>query len=114
MLNFSISGWGSLKAGRIFAGVCQLVTAFAGFFLLSAWMFEWIYRIFQAELGETVSSAPADWLWKWGTAGFIVSYSWMLVTCVSLMRQAKANENKNAQKVPPRLADLPDKPPKLL
>jgi hypothetical protein len=114
MLNFSLSGWGSLKAGRIFAGVCQLVTAFAGFFLLLAWMLEWIYRVFQTQVGETLSSPPADWLWKWGIAGFAVSYSWMLVTCVSLMRQAKANEDKNRQNVPPRLADLPGKPPKLL
>jgi hypothetical protein len=113
-LNFSLSGLGSLKAGRIFAGVCQLVTAFGGFFLFLAWMFKWIYRIFQAQLGETVSPPPSDWLWEWGIAGFVVSYSWMLGTCVSLMRQAKANEEKTCQNVPPKLSDLPDKPPKLL
>ena len=77
-------------------------------------MIKWIYRIFQAQLGETVSPAPADWLWKCGVAGFVVSYTWVLITCVSLMRQAKANEDKNPQKIPPRLADLPDKPPRLL
>jgi hypothetical protein len=113
-LNFSLSGLGSLKAGRTFAGVCQLVTAFAGFFLFLAWMFKWIDRIFQAQIGETLSSPPAGWLWKWGIAGFVVSYSWMLITCASLMRQAKANEDKNRQNVPPRLVGLPDKPPKLL
>lgn len=109
-LNFSISGWGTLKAGRRVAGICQLVSAFAGFFLCLAWMLEWFYRIFQAQLGETVPARPADWLWKWGVAGFVISYSWMLFTCVSLMRQAKAAELESRKNVPPRLADLPKKP----
>jgi hypothetical protein len=112
-LNFSLSGLGSLKAGRIFAGVCQLVTVFAGFFLICAWMLKWIYRIFQAEIGAPLSPQPAGWLWEWGVAGFVISYSWMLITCVSLMRQAKANEDKSCQNVPPKLSDLPGKPPKL-
>ncbi len=113
MLNFSLSGWGSLKAGRIFAGVCQLVTVFAGFFLLLAWMLKWIYRVFQTQVGEALSPPPADWLWKWGVAGFVVSYTWMLITCVSLMWQAKSDEDENRRNIPPRLADPPGKPPKL-
>jgi hypothetical protein len=112
-LNFSISGWGTLKAGRIFAGVCQLVCVFGGFLLLCAWMIGWIYRIFQAEIGDAVLFNPPGWLWKWGIAGFAISYAWMLMTCVSLMRQARAEEKRNRQNVPPRLADLPGKPPKL-
>lgn len=106
-LNFAISGWGSLKAGRIVAGVCQLVCVFAGFGLMFAWMMEWINRIFQAALGGTVPPVPANWLWQWGIAGFVISYSWMLLTCASLMRQAKSAENKNRQDAPPRLEDLP-------
>jgi hypothetical protein len=112
-LNFSLSGWGSLKAGRIFEGVCQLVSAFAGFFLLCGWMLKWIYRIFQTQLGETVSPPPAGWLWKWGVAGFAISYGWMLITCVNLMRQAKADEKKIGRNIPPRLSDSPNQPPKL-
>ena len=108
MLNFSISGLGSLKAGRIFAGVCQLVIVFTGFFLLLAWMFEWIYRIFQAEMGEPLLT-PSGWMWKWGALCFGVSWSWMLITCASLMRQARAEEDKEPQNIPPRLADLPKK-----
>jgi hypothetical protein len=114
MLNFSLAGLGTLKAGRIFSGICQLVTVFAGFFLMCAWMFEWIYRIFQAQLGETVLKNPAGWLWRWGIAGFCVSYIWTLLSCMSLMRRAKANEEKNRQNVPPRLENLSGKPPKLL
>ena len=115
-LNFSISGWGSLKAGRKFAGVCQLVCAFGGFFLLCWWMIQWGDRIFWSEiggLGGPLPPAPAAWLWQAGVAGFVISYSWMLITCVSLMRQAKANEEKNRRNAPPHLADLPGQPPTL-
>ena len=110
-LNFSISGLGTLKAGRIFAGISQLLTVFAGFFLCLAWMFKWLARVIQAQIGETLPAQPAGWLWKWGAACFIVSYSWMLFSCVSLMRQAKADEDTHRQNLPPRLADLPKKSP---
>lgn len=108
-LNFSLAGLGTLKAGRIIAGMSQLLAAFAGFFLLMAWMLKWIYRIFQAQLGETLSPQPSSQLWRWGVGCFIVSYSWTLISCVSMMRQAKANEDENRQNLPPRLADLPEK-----
>jgi hypothetical protein len=114
MLNFSLAGLGSLKAGRIFAGICQLVSVFAGFFLMCAWIIEWCHRIFQAQVGEPVSKNSIGWLLEWGIACFVISYGWMLLTCWSLMRQAKANEEKNRQNVPPRLADSSGKPPKLL
>ena len=112
-LNFTLSGLGSLKAGRIFTGVAQLVTVFAGFFLLLAWMFKWIYRIFQSQVGETISPPPAAWLWQLGLAGFAVSYVWMLLTCASLMRQSKPPENETGRAVPPKLPASSDKPPKL-
>jgi hypothetical protein len=112
-LNFTLSGLGSLKAGRRFAGIAQLVTVFAGFFLLLAWMFIWIYRIYQSQIGETVLPPPPAWLWQFGLAGFIVSYVWMLLTCASLMRQARANENKIPRAVPPKLSASSSKPPKL-
>lgn len=112
-LNFTLSGLGSLKAGRIFTGVAQLVTVFAGFFLLLAWMFKWIYRIYQSQIGETVSPPPAAWLWQLGIAGFAISYVWMLLTCASLMRQSKAQENEAGQSVPPKLSGASGKPPKL-
>jgi hypothetical protein len=106
-LNFSISGLGTLKAGRIFAGTGQMLFNFAGLFLFGTWLFGWGRRIFQAQMGETVLSNPAGWLWKWAVVFFAISWSWMLITCISLMRQAKSDEAKNSQNVPPRLADLP-------
>jgi 4a-hydroxytetrahydrobiopterin dehydratase len=112
-LNFSLAGLGTLKAGRRISGYMQLVAAFAGFFLCLTWMLKWIYRIFQAQIGDTLSAPPAPWLWMAGVTGFVVSYVWTLCTCVSLMREAKANERKGARNIPPRLVVVKEQPLKL-
>jgi hypothetical protein len=114
MQNLATPGLGSLKARRIFVGICQLSLAIVSCFLICAWVIEWSYRIYQAQLGETIPQNSSDWLLKWAVACFGVSWLWALITCVSLVLQAKAVERRTPQKVPPRLADLPDKPPKLL
>jgi hypothetical protein len=109
-LNISVPGWGSLKAGRIFAGIGEMVITFAGLFLLGAWVFEWINRIVQSEIGDTLPPVPPSGLWEWGVVCCIVSWGWTIVTCVSLIREAKAQEELERQNVPPRLADL-NQPP---
>jgi hypothetical protein len=114
MQNLATPGIGSLKARRIFAGACQLVLAIASCLLICAWVIGWSYRIYQAQLDEPIPPNSSGWLLKWGVVCFGVSWLWAMITCVSLVLQAKAAERKNPQKVPPRLADLPDKPPKLL
>ena len=108
-LNFTISGLGSLRAGRLVAGVGQLGFVLAGFFMLLTWMLKFIYRMFAMELGETPSASPPDWLLKWGAICVGISWAWMLITCWSLMRQAKADEMNARKNVPPKLTDLPGK-----
>jgi hypothetical protein len=103
-----VPGWGSLKAGRVFAGVGEIIIVFAGLSLLGAWLFEWMNRIFQSELDNPLPPTPGAWLWKWGIGLVGLSCVWTIVTCISLMREAKAYE----ESVPPRLSDLPN-PPKL-
>ena len=110
--NISLPGWGSLKAGRRIAGIGELIFALTGLFLLFAWMVEWMIRIFQSELGEDLSPVPTAWLWRSGVICIVISWVWTIVTCVSLMREARANEEASRQNVPPHLSDLP-KPPKL-
>ncbi|MGH7950436.1 MAG: hypothetical protein ACREFE_00730 [Limisphaerales bacterium] len=105
--NFGLPGIGSLKARRIFSGICQLGFALAGFVFGCAWIVRWCYRIFQAQAGETISPNSIGWLWKWAVICFGVSWLWTLATCISLVRQAKANEEKNRQSVPPKISDLP-------
>lgn len=108
-LNFSISGLGTLKAGRLFAGVGQVIFNLAGLVLIGAWMFQWVHRICQAQLGETHPVTPDGWLWKCGAVSIGISWTWMLLTCASLMREAKAAEESAS---PPRLSEVPPKLPR--
>jgi len=113
MQNLATPGIGSLKARRIFAGICQLSLALASCFLICAWVIGWSYRIYQAQMGEPIPQNSSGWLLKWGVACFSLSWLWALITCVGLVLQAKAKERRNPQRVPPRLGDSPGKPPKL-
>lgn len=113
MQNLATPGIGSLKARRIFAGICQLTLAIASCFLICAWVIGWSYRIYQAQTGETIPETSSGWLLKWGVVCFSLSWLWALITCVRLVLQAKAAERRNPQKIPPRLGDSSSKPPKL-
>jgi len=113
MQNLATPGIGSLKARRFFAGTCQLTLAIASGCLICAWVIGWCYRIYQAQTDEPIPETSSGWLLKWGVVCFGVSWLWALITCVRLVLQAKAAERRNSGKVPPRLADWPDKPPKL-
>ena len=84
----------------------------AGLYLLGTWFYEWMNRIIESEMGETLPPVPANWLWQWGIGLYVVSVIWTIVTGVSLIREAKAHKAGIQRNTPPRLADLP-KPPKL-
>jgi hypothetical protein len=111
--NLATPGIGSLKARRIFSGICQLTLAIASCFLIFAWVVEWSYRIYQAQNDEPIPQNPSGWLLKWGVVCFGLSWLWALITCVSLVLRAKAAERRNPQRIPPRLGDSSGKPPKL-
>jgi len=114
MQNLATPGVGSLKVGWIFTGVCQLSLAVASCVLIGAWVAGWSYRIYLAQADEPIPQTSSGWLLKWGVASFGASWLWAIITCVSLVLRSKTAERKNAQKIPPRLADPPGKPPKLL
>ncbi|MGH8025001.1 MAG: hypothetical protein ACRED1_15535 [Limisphaerales bacterium] len=106
--NISLPGWGSLKAGKKWTGIGEIVLAVVGFLLMVWWMGEWFVRLFQSELGESLRPVPSPWFWRSGAICMAVSWVWTAVTCVSLVREGESYEKS----VPPRLSDLP-KPPKL-
>ena len=111
MLNVTLPGWGSFKAGKVFTGIGEMFFALGGLFLLFAWMLKWMTRIFQSELGEDLSPIPSAQIWEAGVFCIVISWIWTTVTCISLMREAHAYEKEMRRNPPPRLSDLP-KPPK--
>lgn len=112
LLNLSVPGWGSFKAGRKFEGAGKMILGLGGLLLLIAFMVIWACRVAEAEVDDTTAMPPPHWLWKAGVGLVVVSWIWTLVTSISMVREARAQEKENSQNVPPRLSDLP-KPPKL-
>ena len=97
-------GLGSLMARRFFAGTGQLLLALAGFVLIMDWMFRLFSRMIYLELGEPVSASVPGWLWRWGLIFFMAGWVWSLVTSISLLRRARADEAAGQKPVPPRAA----------
>jgi hypothetical protein len=112
LLNVSVPGWGSWKAGRKFAGFGEMFTLAACLFLLGIWSFDYMNRIIQSEMGETVPPVPPNSLWQWGICLYVISEVWTILTGVSMVREARAYEAEVRRNTPPKLAELP-KPPKL-
>jgi hypothetical protein len=108
MLNVSVPGWGTIKAGKKVVGTLELIITLAGLFLLFAWMYGWMARVFESAAGEDLSPVPSAWTWRSGVICIVISWIWTAFTCISLMREARAYEKS----LPPRLSDLP-KPPVL-
>ncbi|HZI33646.1 MAG TPA: hypothetical protein VFF11_14995 [Candidatus Binatia bacterium] len=111
MMNVATPGTGSMRAGMVFTGICQLMCAVIGAALICVWMIKSTYGVVQEEIGQPTTAASIGWLWKWGVVGFAISWSWTFITCVNLFRRARAEEKRNRQNIPPKLADLPQKTP---
>lgn len=104
---FATPGLGSLMGGRIMAGIGQLLLALlgAGFVIL------WFVKLLQEEVNLADIETPASYA-KWGIAGacfFIASWLWSLLTSISMIREAKAEEPKNPPGAPPRITNVPPK-----
>lgn len=113
LLNISVPGWGSWKAGRKFAGFGEIVILIASLSLFAIWFFDYMNRVFQSELGDdTLPPVPPNWLWQWGIVLYVASVIWTIATGVSMVREARAHEAEVLRNTPPKLADLP-KPPEL-
>ena len=106
-------GLGSLIARRFWAGTGQLLLALAGFGLTVAWMFEAFYRTYLQNMGEPVPPISHGWMGKWGLICFGAGWLLSLVTSFSLWWRSQPDETTGHRPVPPRLAGVPGKPPKL-
>jgi len=90
-------GLGSIAGGRVVAGIGQLVLAIVGFVLLMGWMGIRFYELMMEQSGGSMQPHSIGWMWKWGLVVFSAGWTWSLVTSISLLRQAAA-QNKAEQR----------------
>jgi hypothetical protein len=88
MNQFATPGLGSLMAGRLFAGACQIMLAVAGFFFIVAWFINVMVQ-FYGQIEGNVAVKPVGWLGLTGTAIFLLSWVWSLFTSLSIVRASK-------------------------
>jgi hypothetical protein len=93
-------GLGSLMAGRWIAGIGQLALAVAGFLIVVVWFFKVMAQYYGQITGDVVPR-PVGWIGEVGAILFAASWLWALVTSVSLLRAAKANEPVEPKTAPP-------------
>jgi hypothetical protein len=99
-------GLGSLVAGRRLAGRAQLLLASAGFGLFLGWWIRVMVIFYSLMSLDAPGIEPNLWhgLWKGGALLFAAAWLWSLVTSLSLLRQARAQaerEMKEAGDQPP-------------
>jgi len=87
-------GLGSLLAGRLFAGFGQLLLALAGFGMVLGWFALRLVQVY-TEIQGTAQPESVAWLGEIGALTFAAAWLWALVTSLSLLRQARLNENRS-------------------
>lgn len=101
---FATPGLGSLMARRYVAGSGQLLLSVAGFGFVVAWFVTVMSRLYQQVEGEAPASS-GGWLGAVGALLFAAAWLWSLVTSLSLMREARENEQSGA--TPPQKPGQP-------
>ena|ERR1035437_2835805 len=86
-------GLGSLMAGRRLAGIGQLLVAVAGFALVIGWFVLNSIQTYNQVVNDAEPKSVAG-LGLAGAAVFIAAWLWSLVTSLSVLREARANERK--------------------
>jgi hypothetical protein len=88
-------------AGRIIAGIGQLLLAVAGFGLVVAWFITVIIQFYGLISGDS-NPKSATWLGLAGFGVFAFAWLWALVTSLAILREGKRNEAAEFDQ-PPRL-----------
>lgn len=80
-------GLGSLFAGRVVAGLGQLVMSVAGFVLIMIWFVQLMIQYY-GQISGDVTVHPVGKYGLLGTVLFVLAWGWSLVTSFSLLRAA--------------------------
>ena len=84
-------GLGSLMAGRYVAGTGQILVALLGFGLVVAWFVALMAQMYQ-EMDNNMPPKSVAWLGELGGLIFVAAWLWSLITSLSLLREARAND----------------------
>jgi hypothetical protein len=88
---FATPGLGTLMAGRLVAGIGQLLVAVAGFALVMLWFALRMSQLY-SEVVDDVQPQSVAWVGEAGAALFAAAWLWSLVTSLSVLREARASE----------------------
>lgn len=93
-------GLGTLMCGRKMVGLLQLALALAGFCLVVAW-FVVLLKQFYGMMSDSPAqfSSPARYGWT-GAGLFAIAWVWSLFTSLSILRQAR-REDDALNSIPP-------------
>jgi hypothetical protein len=83
-------GLGSVMAGRLLAGIGQLILAVTGFIFVILWFIA-VLRQFYGQIEGNVEIQPVGWLGLIGVGIFAAAWFWSLVTSISLVSEARRN-----------------------
>ena len=81
-------------AGRRLAGIGQLLLAIIGFAMVTGWFALLAVQTYN-QLTNDAQPKSAAWLGEAGAVMFIAAWLWSLVTSLSVLREARANERRS-------------------
>ncbi len=102
---FATPGLGSLMGRRYIEGTVQLLLAIAGCGLALVGFFVWILNLYR-QMGGAAAPVAGPFPWYGKIGGIIFVTSWLLswVTSISLVRQAKAEQQRELMtRLPPKI-----------
>ena len=101
---FATPGLGSLMGRRFIEGTVQLLLALGGFVLVIVAFFVWILNLYRQMGGAAPDGGPFPWYGKIGGIMFVTSWLLSWVTSISLVRQARAEQQQELMtKLPPKI-----------
>jgi hypothetical protein len=94
---FATPGLGSLFARRWVAGIGQLLLAVTGFCFVVWWFIALLVQYYRTmDFSQQTQPRPVAWIGWTGAGIFLASWLWALVTSISILREARRNEQAQA------------------
>ncbi len=94
-------GLGSILAGRVAAGIGQLILSIIGFGLIVWWIACFAWDRIRLATGDEPLGTNYGWAGTWGLILFGAAWLWACGTSLSLLRQAKRARSAADTQPPP-------------